>query len=290
MNGPDDERRSPDRSGSRDGGPGAERGPPENVGDSGPPSRTRSRTDDGVRIEDGVVRWFLEGEGRTVTAVRDLATIVTIVVVVSVVLTAISGAWPLLVAVESGSMEPHVGQGDLVFVVEEGRFAGDAAVAGTGVVTREVGRETGYGKFGNSGDVIVFRPDGDDRRTPVIHRAHFWVAENENWVETKADPGSMNGFTCTEIATCPAPHDGFVTKGDANPAYDQLPGSGSDTTVVRAEWITGKAMLRAPWLGQIRLAVGSIGSLTGVGSSAVLVASGAIALALLGAAAGGDEP
>jgi len=32
-------------------------------------------------------------------------------------------------------MQPNMQKGDLIFVVEEGRFSGDAAVEGTGVVT-----------------------------------------------------------------------------------------------------------------------------------------------------------
>jgi signal peptidase len=207
-----------------------------------------------VTIEDdGILRWFLETNDETVVMTRDVLSSVAIVAVVGLLLFGISGIWPPLVAVESGSMEPNMQRGDLIFVVDDSRYAGDAAVQGTGVVTLERGQETGYEKFGNPGDVIVYRPDGSQLATPVIHRAHFWVEEDENWVETKASEEIVGDATCSEIATCPADHAGFITKGDANGGYDQLAQSGARTDVVKPEWVTGKAMFRIPWLGHVRL-------------------------------------
>lgn len=210
---------------------------------------------DAVTIDDdGVLRWFLKTQDESVVMVRDVLSSVALVGVVALLLFGISGIWPPLVAVESGSMEPQTHRGDLIFVVDENRYVGDGAVAGTGVVTVEGGEESGYEEFGNPGDVIVFRPDGSERRTPVIHRAHFWVEEGDEWVETKADPSVTGGATCEEVSTCPAPYDGFITKGDNNRGYDQHIG-GADTNVVKPEWITGKAKFRVPWLGHVRLTV-----------------------------------
>ncbi|WP_342768869.1 S26 family signal peptidase [Halopiger aswanensis] len=148
--------------------------------------------------------------------------------------------------------------GDLVFVVDSDRFAGDDPIDGTGVVTLENGRESGYETFDRPGDVVVFRPDGNDSRTPVIHRAHFWVEEGENWVDTEAESTNLRGTTCDAVAACPAPHGGFVTKGDNNGLYDQVANAGAETAVVRPDWIVGKAALRIPWLGRIRLAFESL--------------------------------
>ncbi|ADB58904.1 Signal peptidase I-like protein [Haloterrigena turkmenica DSM 5511] len=210
-------------------------------------------SDDGVTIEDdGVVRWFLRSDDENVLFVRDVLSSVAIVAVIGLILFGVSGVWPPLVAVESPSMTPNMKTGDLIFVAEDERFVGDGAVAGTGVVTLESGQESGYEKFNNPGDVIVFQPNGNERRTPIIHRAHFRVEEGENWVETKANEDIAGDITCEDITTCPAPHDGFVTKGDANSNYDQIAG-GATTTVVKSEWVTGKAMFRVPWLGNIRL-------------------------------------
>lgn len=213
---------------------------------------------DRVTIEDdGVVRWFLKSEDGNVIFFRDILSSVAIVAVIGLLLFAVSGIWPPLVAVESGSMEPNMHRGDLIFVTDSDRFVGDEPVEGTGVVTLENGQESGHEKFGNPGDVIVFRPGGSERETPVIHRAHFWVEEGENWVDTKADEEVVGDATCEDVATCPAEYDGFVTKGDANAGYDQYQG-GARTDIVKPEWITGKAMFRVPWLGHVRLTFDSL--------------------------------
>ncbi|WP_247730440.1 S26 family signal peptidase [Halovivax limisalsi] len=186
--------------------------------------------------------------------VRDLVTSVGLVLLIALILFGVSGVWPPLVAVESGSMEPHMQRGDMVFVVEQDRFVGDGYIEGTGIVTYETGAESGYTSFGNPGDVIIFRPGGSEVRTPVIHRAHFWVERGENWIATKADPMLTNGRSCSQLSTCPAPYAGFVTYGDANTGYDQT-GAGADTSIVKPAWIEGKAKYRVPWLGHIRLTV-----------------------------------
>ncbi|QFU82159.1 S24/S26 family peptidase [Natronorubrum aibiense] len=209
--------------------------------------------DDRVTIDDdGLVRWLLKSDDETVVLARDIASSVAIVAVIGLLLFGVSGIWPPLVAVESGSMEPNMQRGDLIFVVDDDRFAGDDPVDGTGVVTLEAGQSSGHEKFGKAGDVIVFQPNGDARQTPVIHRAHFWVEEDENWVDTKADEDIIGDATCADVRNCPANHDGFITKGDANSGYDQYRG-GARTDVVKTEWVTGKAMIRVPWLGHVRL-------------------------------------
>ncbi|SER28750.1 S24/S26 family peptidase [Natrinema salaciae] len=214
---------------------------------------------------DGLIHHVLNGDDETAIYVRDIASVVAVVAVVGLVLFGISGVWPPLVAVESGSMEPNIHKGDMVVLVQEDRFVGDDPVAETGLVTAERGRENGHETFGRGGDVIVYAPNGNPAETPVIHRVHFWVEESENWVETSADPEYTGGRSCAEIRSCPAPHDGFITKGDGNSGYDQLDGE-PKTTVVRPEWIMGKATFRIPWLGNIRLLVESLLSVGAVGS------------------------
>ena len=229
--------------------------------------------------DDGVVRWFLRTDDGRVVAVRDVLTGVAIVAVIGLVLFGISGVWPPLVAVESGSMEPNMHRGDLILVVDDDRFVGDGAIADTGVVTYENGAAGGHEKFNEPGDVIIFKPDGNEFQTPIIHRAYYWVEEGDNWVDEQADPAFVNGASCEEVATCPAEHDGFVTRGDANDAYDQVVGSYAETDVVKPEWVTGKAMLRIPYLGYVRLAfetVLAVGGPAGVPLGAVV---GSVAVA-----------
>ncbi|SEW26014.1 S24/S26 family peptidase [Natrinema salifodinae] len=252
---------------------GSSSGQPPGDGDSGDDRNRQDRSTDGARTpgerpagaasssstesnavtieDDGIVRWFLKTDDESIVLVRDVLSSVAIVAIIGLVLFAVSGIWPPLVAVESGSMEPHMHRGDLVFVADEGRFVGDNPADGTGVVTLENGQESGHEKFNNPGDVIVFQPNGNAAATPVIHRAHFWVEEDERWVETKANEEVIGDATCAEVQSCPAPHDGFVTKGDNNAGYDQY--GNSVSTVVKPEWVTGKAMFRIPWLGHVRL-------------------------------------
>jgi signal peptidase len=205
----------------------------------------------------GWIRWFRTVDSGPMLYVRDLLTSVAIVLFLGAVLFAISGVWPPMVAIESGSMEPNMERGDLVFVVDDERFTPEAAPTfegrSTGVVPADLARAGGERNFGEPGDVIVFRPNGNTGRTPVIHRAMLWVEGGENWYD-RADPGAVGGAdSCAELDHCPAPHAGFITKGDnarTNARYDQVTRLSSP---VRPEWIVGTAELRIPYLGYVRL-------------------------------------
>jgi len=199
--------------------------------------------------EEGPLRRFWTAESGPEAVVREVLISVAIVVGVGLVLFAVSGVWPPMVAVESASMEPQMYRGDLVVISEPGRYVpGDAAHDETGVVTAEAGDDAGYRTFGGPGSVVVYRPDGR-AGTPVIHRAAFWVAEGENWYD-RADPDDVSGDSCEAARNCPAPHAGFVTRGDNNRGYDQSLGISSP---VKPEWVVGVAHLRVPWLGHVRL-------------------------------------
>ncbi|RKD93732.1 S24/S26 family peptidase [Halopiger aswanensis] len=251
MSGPDPGSSDDERT---DGGSGPRRGSSDQNGRS-PDAPAAGGDESGADVtieDDGIVRWFLRTDEETIVLARDVVSSVAIVAVIGLLLFAVSGIWPPLVAVESESMVPNMQKGDLIFITDSDRFVGDNPVEGTGVVTLERAQETGYEKFNRPGDVIIFKPDGSEYETPVIHRAHFWVEEGENWVDTKADEEITGGVTCEQVRTCPAPHDGFVTKGDNNDGYDQF--GNSVSTVVKPEWVTGKATFRVPWLGHIRLA------------------------------------
>jgi signal peptidase len=234
--------------------------------------------------DDGFLTWFLNTPNGAVVFVRDVLSSIAAVAAIGLLLFAISGIWPPLVAVESGSMEPHMTKGDLVFIVEEERYAPQSAIADTGVSTVDAANAAdGYRKFGGYGDVIVYEPFGKERATPIIHRARFHVEEGENWVP-EANPEHLgNVDSCAEVPRdmCPAPYDGFITKGDAVSTYDQV---GSQSTIVKKEWIRGKAQVRIPLLGWIRLQFAQLTSVAPTGSvptTALFARLGA-----LGAAAG----
>ncbi|MFB6232685.1 MAG: S26 family signal peptidase [Haloarculaceae archaeon] len=186
--------------------------------------------------------------------VYDAASSVLAVLVVGAYLYAVSGVWPPLVAVESRSMTPNMQVNDLVFVMETGRFPGPNAHGDTGVVTARAGAKVDYRTFGRPGDVVIYQRDGDPRRVPIIHRAMFWVEEGENWY-AKADPEYVTASECGDtpnegLRNCPAPHAGFITKGDSNGRYDQVT---SLSGPVKPEWVIGTAEVRIPGLGWIRL-------------------------------------
>ncbi|MFB6137748.1 MAG: S26 family signal peptidase [Halobacteriaceae archaeon] len=219
----------------------------------------RSPNDDGAGGDgapdprDGVVpaaRWILTTEYGPVAFGREMAGSVLAVLLVGLLLFAISGVWPPMVAVESGSMEPNMYRGDLVFLMEEHRLAPAAAYGDTGVVTARDGAAVGYYTFGGPGDVIIYSSPTNGA-TPIIHRARFWVDGGENWFPRVNESYVPRGVSsCADLRYCPAPHGGFVTKGDANEYYDQANGI---SPPVRPSWIRGTAELRVPWLGHVRL-------------------------------------
>ena len=246
---------------------------------SGEDDPTGSGSDESDVARDGAaggplarVRWFMDTDEEWVAFVREVLSSVAVVAIVGLLLFAVSGLWPPMVAIESPSMEPHMERGDLVFLMEEHRFPGEAAYDGTGVVPYQAGAAADYSEFGEYGDVIVYRPDGNGRETPIIHRARFWVNDSENLYE-KANEEYLGGAgSCEELANCPAPHAGFVTKGDNNGLYDQVDtGAGPISSPVKSDWITGTAEFRIPWLGRIRLLFGTVGA----GTPGSPVASGA---------------
>lgn len=201
------------------------------------------------------VRWFLNTESPPVVMIREAAASILVVAVIGLILLLVSGVWPPLVAVESGSMEPHLSRGDLVFIMDEQRLVPPSANEETGIVTYRLGQESGYRSMGAYGNVIVFNPP-DRTGPPIIHRARFWVEAGERWV-SEANPAFLRDDDCAAVPSCPAPHDGFVTKGDANPYYDQAQGI---ATIVKPSWIRGTAEFAIPWVGHVRLSLGEVHS------------------------------
>ncbi|WP_331235320.1 S26 family signal peptidase [Natronorarus salvus] len=242
-------------------------GPEDGPGRSGPsrPDRSGSSTI-GTRDEERPesvrewAHWAWTVDRGAVMVAREIAISASVVLLIGLLLFGISGVWPPMVAIESGSMSPNMHQNDLVFISAPDRFANDASIEGTGIVPADEAERNGYSKFGEAGDVIVFTPNGNDQRTPIIHRAELWVEEGEDWYD-RADPDAVGAAgSCDELQNCPAPHDGFITKGDneaTNTQYDQVRGQ---TDPVKPEWVLGTAELRVPYLGWVRLQLAEIGS------------------------------
>ena len=164
------------------------------------------------------------------------------VLAVALLVVAVGGVWPPLVAVESGSMEPAVERGDLVVVTAVDRFPWDDPVGSDAADPPT--------RLDGAGDVVVFTSPVDPRR-PILHRVAFRVTAGEDWTD-RADPDLLDGADCADIAACPAPYDGYVTYGDANGEYDQSAGI---APVVHEELIHAKALFSVPYLGFLQLGV-----------------------------------
>lgn len=203
----------------------------------------------------GWLLWFWDTDHSGVVFVREALSSIAVVLLIGFLLFGLSGVWPPMVAVESQSMTPNMHIGDLVFVMQPSRFPPGNAHPGTGVVTYEAGQDSGYTKFSRSGDVIVYRPNGANQTTQIIHRSMFWVNEGENWYDEADDSAIGGANNCDELPNCPAPNDGFITKGDNNPQYDQITSicGGSQCKPIKPSWIVGTAEFRVPKLGCIKL-------------------------------------
>lgn len=178
------------------------------------------------------IKNFKESDNFWIGLLRDLLFVLIVVVMFSSISYIVMGRLSPMVAVESGSMIPHIQIGDIIFVESVDR---------TKIITYNEGKETGYSTFDEYGDVILYKPRGKDGVTPIIHRAMFYVNEGE--------PMWLGGP--------PAPFAGYITKGDnpkTNSAYDQQ-GSISPRIPVKPEWVIGVARFdRIPWLGCVSLA------------------------------------
>jgi len=148
---------------------------------------------------------------------RSIIIALTVVIIVqSVAIAGIVFADPQVAPVKpTGSMQPTLEGGDLVVTVAPGDVS--------------------------AGEVIVYERGGAGGE-PVIHRAHFHVEAGENWYD-RADPRHLGGAdSCADLNHCPAPRDGWITKGDNNPVYDQAGG----VAPVERDWIVGKSVFVVP--------------------------------------------
>jgi signal peptidase len=178
---------------------------------------------------------FWKTDNYWLALLRDILVAFLVVAVIMSIVYAYSGSVTPLVAVQSGSMEPHINIGDVVLIRGLDRVQ---------VVTSKDGKATNHQSFGNYGDVIVYKPNGAEHATPIIHRAMYWVNAGDRLPNNQT-----------------AAHAGFITKGDNNQDYDQplLLGGTPSVEPVKPEWIIGVAQQPAiPWIGNLRLALPTV--------------------------------
>lgn len=123
-------------------------------------------------------------------------------------------------------MVPHINIGDVLFI---------QSPAYTKIITNEEGKKASYMMFEDYGDVILYKPDGNNQITPIIHRAMYWINAGETMPNGKS-----------------APFAGYITKGDNNRYFDQG-GLPNVHYPVKPEWVIGVAKLKVPYVGHVTL-------------------------------------
>ena len=173
--------------------------------------------------------------------IKEVVSALAIALMIAVIGHTLTGAWPFMVAVQSGSMEPHLNIGDVVFLVSPDR---------TQIITWVEGKMINYKSFGDYGDVIVYYPNGDRSKTPIIHRVIAWVNEGDRI------PILENGrLVYSNVVAKTA---GYITQGDNNPYPDQLavlPETNEVILPVNKSWIIGVAKFKIPYVGYLRLLI-----------------------------------
>jgi signal peptidase I len=265
-------------------------GSPPRAATEGGADRPRKAGTRGLRERLPFLHKFLTSQERRFTVAREVATGALVVLTVLALLWGFTGQ-PIgrspIVVVESGSMM-HCSNG---VGIPYGRDC-DSRLARLGTIDPgdlilvkdiddrdDIDTRLGGGKarYGAEGDVIVFRPDGLQARTPVIHRALFFLQVNADETFTIAelglhritdldDPriqatGLASGYAATlgdsRLDSLCGPvgpaRSGFVTRGDNNPAADQGAHTGIANCPVKVEWILGEARGEIPWLGLVEL-------------------------------------
>jgi len=181
-----------------------------------------------MNIKDAI-HIFKRSDNFWISLTRDMFSVFLAVMVFASFSQIAFGMWTPMVAVESGSMEPHMQVGDIIFIENIDR---------TDVITNHLSNED-YVSFEENGDVILYRPYGREDATPIIHRAMYYVEAGEPMWEG----GPL------------APCSGYITKGDntkTNKHFDQQ-GDISYHVPVKEEWVIGVARYRIPYIGYFRL-------------------------------------
>jgi len=226
---------------------------------------------------------FRKSDNKVVSLLREFIWVIIVVGAIAALLFAVSGTWPAVVTIESESMVPHMNVGDLVFVVQADRFGP--------LQTWTQGNETGYKKFGDYGDVIIYNPNGGTKSLipfiggvhPIIHRAMVYEQPDSTLVAyvnpnggkhtpTTYIPVTKDNYTAQgSIIPSPDPdigfivplnstdtHGGYITKGDNNWRSDQGAGLAHYTNLgaiepVKPDWVVGKALFTVPLVGYLPL-------------------------------------
>lgn len=212
---------------------------------------------------------------------RDAGIALLFVASILLAMYAYTGLWPPLVVVESESMMHSEENVSYIGVIDTGDLVLVKSVDSVSDIETYVdGCRSGHKTYGDYGDVIVYKVNGNDLSTPIIHRAIIYLEANEDGNSFRseslrhldADKWSTSdpsdtwdhltsvlriyevGFqseTVTIDTNRLTVSSGFITKGDHNDYIDQ------DTMVrntpVRLSWVVGEARGEIPWFGLLKL-------------------------------------
>lgn len=204
-----------------------------------------------------------------------------------------SGVSKPFTVVESGSMQ-HSDDYSELGVIDTGDMIIQRDPSKVSITTYVDGYKSGYSKFGNYGDVIIYYRL-TDKQNPIIHRALFWMDWcNDHWeVPSLKDVPQGELWKCKEgdswdhlsigidsyISICMTKnystgekawytlhltndfatfygHSGYITKGDHNQMIDQDNSLGLNIDgPVSKQKLKSVAGIELPWLGCIKLIV-----------------------------------
>lgn len=137
----------------------------------------------------------------------------------------IFGAFVPIEAVASGSMSPHIDKGDIIFYTVINKISK--------IETKDKHNTVNFEDYG---DVIIYKPFGQEGIVPYVHRAMYYVNQSdEMWSDGPK-----------------APYAGFITKGDNNGQLDQQLDLSREKPI-KKEWIIGVVRFRIPYIGYIKL-------------------------------------
>lgn len=161
------------------------------------------------------------------------ALLVFLVLLVSIY--AYAGIWPAISVVESTSMMHPENGPFYIGTLEPGDILVLKKFDGN-IVTYEEAKSTGYMRFGNFGDVIIYK--NPYTGTLIVHRAIRWVEKGDVIIDS--------------TGMWKAPWSGYITKGDNNYFTDQESGILYHKPV-KPSWIVAKAGFEIPYLGVLKL-------------------------------------
>jgi signal peptidase len=217
---------------------------------------------------------------------RDAGVALLFVVTLLLAMYAYTGLWPPLVVVESSSMMHTDDNTSSIGVIDTGDLVLVKDIdSSDDIVTYLEGVHTDYSTYGDYGDVIVYKINGDDSRTPIIHRAMAYLELNPggasytcealqylergpNGKWDTADSGDeWDSLTSTlyiyrvgykhqtvtiriDRISNSDDRPGFVTKGDHNNDVDLFRLVSGPIPV---SWVVGEARGEIPWFGLLKL-------------------------------------